>query len=163
MNADDALRVVLDEWQVGINERDPARVAAVFTDDAIFQGLKPYSVGRHGVERYYASQPLGMTVSYRILETRSPAADVDRRPLDERRRRTARGTRRMAGRHQRARPGTGGRRLHRRRDLPRPEALQRRTARRRALLRLPAARHDGVVPDSGDPQPCRRCRSEATR
>jgi|SRR5689334_10530912 len=76
MNADDALRVVLDEWQVGINERDPARVAAVFTDDAIFQGLKPYSVGRHGVERYYASQPLGMTVSYRILETRSPAADV---------------------------------------------------------------------------------------
>lgn len=76
MNADYALREALDEWQAGINAHDPARVAAVFTDDAIFQGLRPYSVGRTGVEQYYASQPHGMAVSYRISETRALAPGV---------------------------------------------------------------------------------------
>ncbi len=35
----------------------PQRVAEVFTEDAIFQGLRPYSVGRQGVVDYYAAQP----------------------------------------------------------------------------------------------------------
>jgi len=70
------LRGVLDEWKAGIDAHDPARVAAVFTEDAIFQGLRPYSVGPQGVSDYYASQPLGMTVEYRISETRRPAPDV---------------------------------------------------------------------------------------
>ena len=51
-------------------------MAAIFTDDAIFQGLRPYSVGRQGVVDYYASQPLGMTVTYRVLETRRPTDDL---------------------------------------------------------------------------------------
>jgi uncharacterized protein (TIGR02246 family) len=76
MSADDALRAALDEWQAGINDGDPQRVAAAFSEDAVFQGLRPYSVGRPGVERYYDSQPPGMTVSYRILESRQPAPDV---------------------------------------------------------------------------------------
>ena len=76
MTAEDALRAALDEWQAGINDHDPARVAAAFTEDAIFQGLKPYSVGQKGVEQYYDSQPQGMTVSYRIVESRRPAPDV---------------------------------------------------------------------------------------
>ncbi len=42
----------------------------------IFQGLRPYSVGRQGVRDYYASQPPGMTVAYRILESRRPADDL---------------------------------------------------------------------------------------
>ncbi|KLI06329.1 hypothetical protein ACT17_03960 [Mycolicibacterium conceptionense] len=70
------LRGVLDEWQAGIAAHDPQRVAAVFTDDAIFQGLRPYSVGRHGVFDYYDSQPVGLTVDYRIDETRRPADNV---------------------------------------------------------------------------------------
>ncbi|HKV20675.1 MAG TPA: nuclear transport factor 2 family protein [Mycobacterium sp.] len=73
---DAALRSALDEWQAGINAGDPQRVAAAFTDDAIFQGLRPYSVGRQGVEEYYGSQPPGMTVSYRILESRQPGPGV---------------------------------------------------------------------------------------
>jgi hypothetical protein len=48
----------------------------VFTEDAIFQGLHPYTVGRKGVADYYAGQAPGMTVAYRILETRRPAADL---------------------------------------------------------------------------------------
>ncbi|MGC0336236.1 hypothetical protein RKD20_001270 [Streptomyces sp. SLBN-8D4] len=44
-----------------------------FTEDAVFQGLHPYSVGRQGVAEYYASQPAGMKASYRVLETRRPA------------------------------------------------------------------------------------------
>lgn len=70
------VRGVLDEWKAGIDARQPERVAAVFTEDAIFQGLRPYSVGREGVADYYASQPPGMTVTYRVLQTRRPAEQL---------------------------------------------------------------------------------------
>jgi uncharacterized protein (TIGR02246 family) len=65
---------VLDRWKAAISEHRPEEVAALFTDDAIFQGLRPYSVGRQGIADYYASQPLGLVPTYRILETR-PFAD----------------------------------------------------------------------------------------
>jgi hypothetical protein len=48
----------------------------VFAEDAVFQRLRPYSVGRQGVVDYYAGQPGGMTVTFRVLETRSPAAGL---------------------------------------------------------------------------------------
>lgn len=70
------LRDVLDEWQRAVGSHNPQRVAAAFTDDAIFQGLHPYSVGPRGVAEYYAAQPVGMTAAYRVLETRRPAADL---------------------------------------------------------------------------------------
>jgi uncharacterized protein (TIGR02246 family) len=70
------LRGVLDEWKAGVDQHEPQKVAAVFTEDAIFQGLRPYSVGRDGVAKYYDSQPLGMAVSYRILETRRPTEEL---------------------------------------------------------------------------------------
>ncbi|MFD8305433.1 YybH family protein [Streptomyces sp. NPDC059690] len=88
------LRGVLDRWKAAVDEHRPERVASVFTEDAIFQGLHPYSVGRHGVAEYYDSQPLGMKAAYRILETRRPADGLvlgyvavefsftDRPPLD---------------------------------------------------------------------------------
>ncbi|WP_371668012.1 nuclear transport factor 2 family protein [Streptomyces sp. NBC_00289] len=67
------LRGVLDRWKAGVDAHDPQRVAAAFTEDAIFQGLHPYSVGRQGVADYYDSQPLGLRAEYRVLETRRPA------------------------------------------------------------------------------------------
>ena len=67
---------VLDQWKAGIDAGAPQRVAEVFTENAIFQGLHPYSVGRRGVVDYYSAQPPGMTVTYRMLETRRPADDV---------------------------------------------------------------------------------------
>jgi uncharacterized protein (TIGR02246 family) len=70
------LRTVLDRWQAGIAAHDPKTVAAEFTEDAIFQGLHPYSVGPAGVAAYYDAQPLGMTVAYEIRETRRLADDV---------------------------------------------------------------------------------------
>ena len=70
------LREVLDEWKAGVDAHDAERVAAVFTDDAIFQGLHPYSVGPRGVAEYYESQPLGMKAAYEILETRRLADDL---------------------------------------------------------------------------------------
>jgi uncharacterized protein (TIGR02246 family) len=70
------LREVMDRWKAGIDAHEPHEVAALFTQDAIFQGLRPYGVGRQGVTDYYEAQPRGMTVSYRILETRQAAADV---------------------------------------------------------------------------------------
>jgi uncharacterized protein (TIGR02246 family) len=71
----EAVRDALDRWKAAINAQQPERVAEVFTEDAIFQGLRPYSVGRQGVIDYYASQPSGMTVDYRILQTRPLAPD----------------------------------------------------------------------------------------
>jgi hypothetical protein len=47
------LRGVLDEWKAGVDAHEPQKVAAVFTEDAIFQGLRPYSVGRDGHPMIY--------------------------------------------------------------------------------------------------------------
>jgi hypothetical protein len=73
---EDILRGVLDRWKAAVDAHDPERVASYFTDDAIFQGLHPYTVGPRGVADYYASQPLGMTATYRILETRRPSDNL---------------------------------------------------------------------------------------
>ncbi|MCZ4095392.1 hypothetical protein G3I60_01955 [Streptomyces sp. SID13666] len=70
------LRGVLDRWKDAVDRHEPQQVAAQFTDDAIFQGLHPYSVGRPGIADYYESQPIGMTAAYRILESRHPADDL---------------------------------------------------------------------------------------
>ena len=70
------LETALDAWQKGIDAHRPLDVAALFTPDAIFQGLHPYTVGPAGIAEYYDSQPLGMTVDYRILEVRQLAVDV---------------------------------------------------------------------------------------
>ncbi|WP_405064005.1 SgcJ/EcaC family oxidoreductase [Kribbella sp. NBC_01505] len=67
---------VLDEWAAGIAAHDPKAVAALFTEDAIFQGLHPYGVGRDAVAEYYDSQPLGLTAKYDVLETRQLADGV---------------------------------------------------------------------------------------
>jgi uncharacterized protein (TIGR02246 family) len=76
MDASQVIVGVMDEWKAGIDTHDPGRVAAAFTEDAVFQGLRPHGVGRGAVADYYESQPAGMTVTYRILESRSPADGV---------------------------------------------------------------------------------------
>jgi uncharacterized protein (TIGR02246 family) len=94
MSAEHIVAAVMDRWRHGIDAHEPDSVAAAFTEDAVFQGLRPYSVGRPGVAVYYDSQPVGMTVTYRVLESRLLSADVvtgylaatfafvDREPLD---------------------------------------------------------------------------------
>jgi uncharacterized protein (TIGR02246 family) len=72
----EVLRTVLDRWRSAVDAHEPERVASYFTDDAIFQGLHPYSVGRDGVAAYYAAQPLGLTATYDIRETRRLADDL---------------------------------------------------------------------------------------
>ena len=73
---EDILRGVLSRWKAAVDAHDPDRVASCFTEDAIFQGLHPYSVGRQGIAEYYGSQPLSMTATYKILETRRLASDL---------------------------------------------------------------------------------------
>ena len=70
------LREVMDRWKAGIDAQRPKEVAAVFTTDAVFQGLQPYGVGRTTVADYYLGQAPGMKVGYAMLQTRRPAADV---------------------------------------------------------------------------------------
>jgi uncharacterized protein (TIGR02246 family) len=76
VEGEEILRGVLDRWKAAVDAHRPQEVASYFTEDAIFQGLRPYSVGRQGVADYYASQPLGLAAAYRILETRRPADDL---------------------------------------------------------------------------------------
>jgi hypothetical protein len=73
---EEILRGVLDQWKAAVDAHQPQQVASYFTEHAIFQGLRPYSVGRQGVADYYASQPLGLTAAYQILETRRLAEDL---------------------------------------------------------------------------------------
>ena len=70
------LRTVLDQWKSAVDAHDPKRVASNFTDDAIFQGLHPYSIGPEGVAEYYDAQPIGMAAAYEIRETRRLADDL---------------------------------------------------------------------------------------
>ena len=72
----DILREVLDQWKAGVGEHEPKRVASLFTDDAIFQGLHLYGVGPDAVAEYYDSQPLGLRASYAVLETKQLADDL---------------------------------------------------------------------------------------
>jgi muconolactone delta-isomerase len=67
----DLLDAVLTRWKAAVDAHQPEQVAALFTTDAIFQGLHPYSVGQAGVAEYYAAQPIGMTAAYTIRETRT--------------------------------------------------------------------------------------------
>jgi uncharacterized protein (TIGR02246 family) len=70
------LHDVLDRWKDAVDQHEPERVARLFTEDAVFQGLHPYTVGRPGIAEYYDSQPLGLAADYRILETRRLADEV---------------------------------------------------------------------------------------
>ena len=76
MTSTELLRSVLDQWKSAVDAHDPKRVASYFTDDAIFQGLHPYSVGPDSVAAYYDSQPIGMTADYTVLQTRRLADDL---------------------------------------------------------------------------------------
>jgi uncharacterized protein (TIGR02246 family) len=67
---------VMDRWKDAVDAHDPERVASNFTEDAIFQGLKPYGVGRDSIARYYDSQPIGLKAEYEVLETRQLAEDL---------------------------------------------------------------------------------------
>jgi len=67
----DVLDAVLTRWKAAVDAHQPEQVAALFTADAIFQGLHPYAVGPAGVAEYYAAQPTGMTAAYTFRETRA--------------------------------------------------------------------------------------------
>ncbi|GGU58870.1 nuclear transport factor 2 family protein [Lentzea flava] len=71
-----AVTDVMDRWKDAVDAHEPERVAANFTEDAIFQGLKPYGVGREAIARYYDSQPFGLKAEYEVLETRQLAEDL---------------------------------------------------------------------------------------
>jgi uncharacterized protein (TIGR02246 family) len=76
MTDTEILRGVLDRWKSAVDAHEPARVARLFTPDAIFQGLHPYTIGPDGVGAYYDAQPLGLSAAYEIREARRLADDV---------------------------------------------------------------------------------------
>ena len=70
------LRVLLDAWAAGIAERRPADVAALFTEDALFQGFGPQpGHGREYIAAYYEKQPVGLRAEHELLSAR-PLSDT---------------------------------------------------------------------------------------
>jgi uncharacterized protein (TIGR02246 family) len=67
---EEILRRVLNRWKSSVDAHAATEAASLFAEDAIFQGLHDYTVGRAGIAEYYDSQPLGMIAEYKILETR---------------------------------------------------------------------------------------------
>jgi muconolactone delta-isomerase len=74
--AADILDAVLAQWKAAVDAHQPEQVAALFTADAIFQGLHPYTIGPAGVAEYYAAQPIGLTAAYTLRETRVLSDDL---------------------------------------------------------------------------------------
>ena len=75
--AEQDLRDVLDRWAAGIAERRPADVAALFTEDALFQGFDPApGFGRDFIAGYYAKQPIGLSAEYELIAVREVAPRV---------------------------------------------------------------------------------------
>ena len=67
----------LRAWADGIRAHEPQDVAAVFTEDAIFQGFDPtHVVGRADIAAYYAKQPVGLRAAFHITERRRIADDA---------------------------------------------------------------------------------------
>jgi uncharacterized protein (TIGR02246 family) len=67
---DEAVTSVLDGWQDAIAQGDPGLVATHFTEDALFQGLRPeHTIGRAGVAEYYAAQRAGLRAAYETLRS----------------------------------------------------------------------------------------------
>jgi hypothetical protein len=79
---EDILRGVLDQWKSAVDAHDPERVAAYFTDDAIFWGLHPYSVGRL-VHQALPGIPHRLIAEEPESDRRSPGAGVSPRPGDD--------------------------------------------------------------------------------
>ena len=67
----DVLNAVLARWKAAVDAHQPEKVAELFTADAIFQGLHPYTVGPASVAQYYADLPTDMTAAYTLRETRT--------------------------------------------------------------------------------------------
>ncbi|MGY0386081.1 nuclear transport factor 2 family protein [Nocardioides sp. WG-D5] len=77
ITAEHELRNVLDQWATAIAEHRPADVAALFTEDALFQGFDPApGTGRDYISSYYAKQPIGLRAEYELLSTRAIATDA---------------------------------------------------------------------------------------
>jgi uncharacterized protein (TIGR02246 family) len=71
------LRELLDRWADGIARHEPAMVAALFTEEALFQGLDPTpGYGRAYVAGYYDKQPSGLTAAYELLSIRALTPDL---------------------------------------------------------------------------------------
>ena len=67
---------VVDQWKSALDAHEPRRLAGLFTEDAIFQGLRPYGVGREAVAAYYEAQPIGLRADYELVESREVGQDA---------------------------------------------------------------------------------------
>jgi WD40 repeat protein len=73
------LRSVLDEWKAAVDAHDPQRAAAIFTNDAIFQGLQGPGTGAQVGEALTGHT--GPVLAVSTLPAGGPTGHPDRRTL----------------------------------------------------------------------------------
>ncbi|RLP76470.1 DUF4440 domain-containing protein [Mycetocola tolaasinivorans] len=69
--AGDTLSAVMTRWSDAVASGDTARIAALYTEDPLFQGLRPTPErDRAGVADYYGHQPAGLTPTVTPIDVR---------------------------------------------------------------------------------------------
>ncbi|WKG03929.1 nuclear transport factor 2 family protein [Mycolicibacterium sp. HK-90] len=62
---------LMHQWKAGVDSHEPVLVAALFTEDALFQGLRPDPVhGTAAIVNYYAGQPRDLRAEFELLTCR---------------------------------------------------------------------------------------------
>lgn len=68
---------VMQRWQTAVNHHHPDRVAALFTEGALFQGLQPEPVwGTADITDYYAGQPHDLRAEFELIDARYAGDNV---------------------------------------------------------------------------------------
>jgi uncharacterized protein (TIGR02246 family) len=67
-SAHDVIAKLLSIWQQAFNDHRPAEIAALFTDDAQFQGISPrLRIGPEEITEYYANVADGARATVKML------------------------------------------------------------------------------------------------
>lgn len=70
-------RALLAQWQLAFGRRDIETIAALFAEDALFQGLSPALLaGRNAIRHYYENVPPNVRAQVGEINTTSLAPDT---------------------------------------------------------------------------------------
>lgn len=73
----DIVTDVMGRWKAGVDFHRPEQVAALFTEDALFQGLHPDPTrGTAAIIDYYAGQPQDLWAEFALLTCRRYTAGM---------------------------------------------------------------------------------------
>jgi uncharacterized protein (TIGR02246 family) len=77
MNPTDVITGVLAQWKACFDDGRPQDMAALFAEDALFQGFGPHpTAGRAAVQSYYSGVPAGRAADFKVSQSFALGEDV---------------------------------------------------------------------------------------